>query len=162
MSEAPVLTDLPQTTVVGIRVTAPFEELFTAVPSAWREVFARADELGERLDEGFVDCSLGAVDGVYTEIIGARFPEGAAVPHGFEAVTLPAARYATLVHLGDLRSIAKSFGVLERFVAELQPSADGKRWVHDGVKLDIGYLPDMAETTAPGRGHSLFVRLALR
>src|SRR5690606_24987508 len=47
MSEAPVLTDLPQTTVVGIRVTAPFEELFTAVPSAWREVFARADELGE-------------------------------------------------------------------------------------------------------------------
>ena len=162
MPEAPRFIDLPETTIVGIRVTAPFEQLFTAVPEAWRLVFALADELGERLDEGFVDCSLGEVSGVYTELIGGRFPLGASAPDGFEAIKLPAARYATVQHLGDVRSIARSFGDLERWVTEQQPTASGERWVHDGVKLDIGYLPAMAETSPYGGRHTLYIRLERR
>src|SRR5690606_38956442 len=45
MPRGPRLVQLPAITVVGLRVTAPFRELFTAVPAAWREVFARAGEL---------------------------------------------------------------------------------------------------------------------
>src|SRR5690606_41555025 len=109
-------------------------------------IFARADELGERLDEGFVDCSLGEVSGVYTELIGGRFPLGASAPDGFEAIKLPAARYATVQHLGDVRSIARSFGDLERWVTEQQPTASGERRVHDGGKHAHGHLPHMSDT----------------
>src|SRR5690606_13695216 len=82
MSDGVKFVELPAVNVVGVRVTAPFAELFSAVPSAWQQVFARAAELEGRLDVGFVDCSLGEVDGLYTEVIGARVPAGFPAPAG--------------------------------------------------------------------------------
>src|SRR5690606_20590832 len=113
------------------------------------------DLLAARLDEGFVDCSLGSNDGVYTELIGARMPAGTIVPGGYELATLPAARYASLTHFGPLETIAGSFGRLEEWIAALPPDASARRWKHDGVKLDIGYLPDAAETRPGREGHRL-------
>ncbi len=158
MANLPRLVELPATTVVGLRVRAPFAGLSTAVPAAWREVFSRADELGFRLDAGFVDCSLGEEDGVYTELIGVRAPAGARPPDGLEVVTLPAATYAALEHHGSLEAIAASYGVLERWIAALPPAEDGRRYAHDGVKLDVGYLPDGSETAVGGAGHRLYAR----
>jgi len=100
VSTQPEFVTLPETTVVGLRVESTFQELFQQVPAAWRSAFAREGEfdagLGARLDVGFCDCSLGAKDGVYTEIIGVRTTADAAVPAGMQKVTLPEARYATL------------------------------------------------------------------
>lgn len=161
MSTQPEFVTLPETTVVGLRVEAPFQELFQQVPAAWRSVFAREREFGARLDVGFCDCSLGSKDGVYTEIIGVRTKADAAVPAGMQTVTLPEARYATLEHHGPLAGIAPAFGALERWIAAQPPSPDGRTWVHDGVKLDIGYLPDGSETAEGGPGHRLYVRVKL-
>lgn len=161
MSIGPRLVEMPTIHVVGVRVTARFQDLFTAVPAAWREVFARADELRFRLDDGFVDCSLGEQGGVYTELIGVRAPTGAKPPAGFEAVTLPAATWAVLEHRGPLAAITGSFGELERWIAELPALDDGRRYSHDGVKLDVGYRPDGSETAPDGAGHLLHARVAL-
>lgn len=157
----PRLVDLPETTVVGLRVVAPFAELRTAVPAAWREVFARSDELSERLDEGFAECSLGAADGVYSEIVGARMPAGSLPPPGMDAVVLPGARYATLKHDGPLAAIGESFGVLESWIATLAHEG-GARLEHDGVKLDVGYRPNEFAAADPGAGHELYARVAAR
>lgn len=162
MPRGPRLVQLPAITVVGLRVTAPFRELFTAVPAAWREVFARAGELSFRLDDGFVDCSLGEEEGVYTELIGVRAPEGTRPPAGFEAVVLGAGTYAALTHPGPVAGIAGAFGELERWIAALPPAEDGRRFVHDGVKLDVGYLPDGSEAAPGGAGHVLHARVVLR
>ena len=159
MSTKPEFVTLPETTVVGLRVEALFQELFQQVPAAWRSVYAREREFDARLDVGFCDCSLGAKDGVYTEIIGVRTRADAAVPPGMQKVTLPEARYATLVHHGPLAGIAASFGALEAWVAGQPPLPDGRTWVHDGVKLDVGYLVDGSETTEGGAGHRLYVRV---
>ncbi len=161
MSDGVKFVELPAVNVVGVRVTAPFAELFSAVPSAWQQVFARAAELEGRLDVGFVDCSLGEVDGLYTEVIGARVPAGFPAPAGFDSVSLPAATYASLSHRGDESGIAASFGTLLTWVAEREPVEGGRRWVHDGVKLDIGYLPGDAASAAGG-GHVLCARVVLR
>jgi len=165
VSTQPEFVTLPETTVVGLRVESTFQELFQQVPAAWRSAFAREGEfdagLGARLDVGFCDCSLGAKDGVYTEIIGVRTTADAAVPAGMQKVTLPEARYATLEHHGPLAGIAAAFGTLESWIAAQPPSPDGRRWVHDGVKLDIGYMPDGSETAEGGAGHTLYVRVRL-
>lgn len=154
----PSFVDLPETTVVGLRVQAPFRELFTAVPAAWRELFARAGELTTRLDEGFVECSLGSEDGLYTEIVGARLPAGSAAPQGMVAVVLPAARYAALEHRGALAGIASSFDALERWLTAAPAGPDGRPPTHDGVKLDVGYLPEDFGSTADAT-HLLYSRV---
>lgn len=159
MSTQPEFVTLPETTIVGLRVEAPFQELFQQVPAVWRSVFAREREFDARLEMGFCDCSLGAKDGVYTEIIGVRAKADASVPAGMQKLTLPEARYASLVHHGPLAGIAAAFGALEGWIAAQPPGPDGRTWVHDGVKLDFGYLPDGAETAEGGVGHRLYVRV---
>ena len=135
--------------VVGQQVRAPFAELGTAVPGAWSGLFLRAFELGERVQPEFVELSLGEVNGVYTEIVGALMPPGFPPPSGMVAADLPAARYLRERHDGPLAEIADTYGRMLAWAAE-------EGLTVDSVKLDQGYTADGDEVS-----HLLHIRLAV-
>src|SRR5690349_19708888 len=56
--------------VIGIEVVADFDELRTAVPAAWTELFARRNELPPPMDGAFVEISAELGEGRYREVVG--------------------------------------------------------------------------------------------
>lgn len=142
------IVERPASLVVGLKVEASWDALWTEMPKAWRTLFARADELADRLDDVFVDVSLAQQDGRYTQLVGAEVRTAKQIPDGMVAVSIPAQRYVAARHVGPLQGIAESFGALYAWA---------ERHGHpvDAFKLDVGYRPDGRETE-----HMLFVRLA--
>lgn len=132
---------------VGLLVEAEWEGLWTEMPRAWRELFAREGEIGEHADTlgPFIDISIGRDDKVYRELAGVVVGRCETLPEGMFAVTVPENRYLSRVHDGPLSHIAESFGAIYAHAQERGIAAAD-------LKLDMGYGP--GETS--GR-HELFV-----
>lgn len=131
----PELVRLGPTTVVGLLVEARWNELFQAVPVAWRRLFARADELRQLAGAGrFVEVSLGTEGGVYTELVGIEVSDAAACPAGMRRLDIPAGDWLHLCHTGDVTSITEGFGAL-------YAHAEAEGIAVSDVKFDFGYTP---------------------
>lgn len=79
------------------------------------------------------------VDSAYLQLVGVPLREGAAVPHGFTAVHIPAQKLLRHRHVGTVAGIADSFGAMYAW-ARQHGVALGD------FKLDFGYLPSGDET----------------
>jgi predicted transcriptional regulator YdeE len=134
---------LPELVIIGILVEAPWQDLPTKVPAAWRDLFAT--ETGAT---AFLEASLSIEDGVYREIVGYLAARKSDVPEGMTKVIIPAQRYLRLVHDGPLAGIARGFG-------ELLAHAKASGLKATDMKLDFGYLPGL-----PDGRHELHVALA--
>ena len=136
-------TELPELVIIGILVEAPWQDLSTEVPAAWRELFA-----AETGATAFLEASLSVEDGIYREIVGYLAARKSDVPDGMTKVVIPAQRYLRLVHDGPLATIAEGFG---RLLAHAKAAGLGAT----DMKLDFGYLPGL-----PDGRHELHVALA--
>jgi predicted transcriptional regulator YdeE len=135
--------DLPELVIIGILVEAPWQELSTKVPAAWRALFA-----AEAGATGFLEASLSVEDGIYREIVGYLAARKSEVPERMTKVIIPAQRYLRLNYDGPLSGIGQAFGeVLAYAKASNLPTTD--------MKLDFGYLPGL-----PDGRHELHVALA--
>ncbi|MBB5867747.1 putative transcriptional regulator YdeE [Allocatelliglobosispora scoriae] len=125
--------------VIGIEVVADFDELSTAVPAAWTELFARRNELPPPMDGAFVEVSAELGEGRYREVVGVTVPPGTAVPDGMHTVDVPAGRFVSHRHDGAVGTIADGFGTIYDW-AERNTLRLG------GWKVDHGYQPGFSHT----------------
>lgn len=135
--------ELPELVIIGILVEAPWQELSTKVPAAWRQLFA-----AETGAAAFLESSLSVEDGIYREIVGYLGARKSDVPDGMTKVVIPAQRYLRMVHDGPLSGIAQGFG-------QLLAHARAAGLEASDLKLDFGYLPGL-----PDGIHELHVALA--
>lgn len=135
--------ELPELVIVGILVDAPWQELSTKVPAAWRALFA-----AETGATSFLEASLSIEGGNYREIVGYLAALKSEVPDGMTKVVIPAQRYLRLVHDGPLAGITQGFG-------QLLAHATAAGLTATDMKLDFGYLPGL-----PDGRHELHVALA--
>lgn len=135
-------------TIVGIRVVAPFRELWTKVPEAWRSLRARSGEIPYHGGGAFIDVSLEEDAGTYTQVVGAEVSALADAPEGMVAVELPPRRYIHYRHEGPVEAIADSFGHMLAW-------ADERGIELDSLKIDVGYTLE-----GDGTEHDLYVALA--
>jgi predicted transcriptional regulator YdeE len=145
----PDLARLGPTTVVGLVVEARWNELFQAVPDAWRQLFARADELRQLAGAGrFVEVSLGMKDDVYTELVGIEVSNDIlSFPAGMRRLDIPTGDWLHLHHTGDVTGIAACFGAL-------YAHAEAESIAVSDLKFDFGYAP--AGSDGP---HDLYLSL---
>lgn len=134
--------------VIGIEVVAPWRELWTEVPKAWRELRARSGEIACRTSEVFLDVSVEERGGVYRQVVGAAVSTVERVPEGMVALEIPAQRYLHYRHEGTLEAIAESFGKMYEW---------GREQGHElgAFKLDVGYTLEGDE-----REHDLYIQVA--
>lgn len=134
--------------VVGIKVVAPWKDLWTEVPKAWSVLRARSGEIRSRVSDVFMDVSLDETSGTYTQLVSAEVSSLEGVPDAMVALEIPAGRYLHLRHEGALDEIPGSFGRMFDWAEQ-----EGLR--ADAFKLDEGYTQGGAE-----REHDLYVRVA--
>lgn len=133
-------------TVVGMQVEADWDALWTVMPQAWQNFFARHREIPHRANTVFMDISLGREAGRYTQLIAAEVTHVADLPPGMTKLEIPRQRYLHYRHVGPVREIASSFGKMHEWAAAHD--------VHlDDFMLDVGYTPSGEETT-----HDLYIR----
>ena len=135
--------ELPELVIIGMMVEAPWQELSTKVPAAWRELFA-----ADTGATAFLEASLSVEDGIYREIVGYLGAQKSEVRAGMTKVIIPGQRYLRLIHDGPLANIAQGFGAL-------LAHAKASRLTVTDMKLDFGYLPGL-----PDGRHELHVALA--
>lgn len=133
--------------VVGIRVVADWESLWTEMPRAWRDFAARHGEIRNRVADTFLDVCAGKSEGKYTQLICAEVSEIEEVPAGMVALEIPSLTCVRYEHHGPLPGIAASFGRMYEW-------AQRNDHVADEFKLDIGYTLEGTEEQ-----HELFIRL---
>jgi predicted transcriptional regulator YdeE len=136
------------TLVIGIEVVADFAALSTRVPLAWRELFARLEELPAAAGGRLAEASVELGGGRYRETVGVPIEGPApAIPKGMSVSRLPAGAFVHHRHEGPVTEIGYGFQVIYDWAGE-QGIALGE------LKLDIGYSPD----DRPGP-HDLFIGL---
>lgn len=140
------IVERPATVVAGIPVVAPFDQLGTAVPQAWRELFARRDSLPAPSDGAYAEASFGLADGRYHETVGVVLEDhDLRVIGAWSAVYLPAGPFVHHRHDGPVTGIADGFGAIYGWAA-------GRGLTLGAIKLDVGYTLDGSP-----RAHDLYV-----
>ncbi len=136
--------------VIGIKVSGEWEALWLAMPQAWQEFRARAQEIRNRVNSYFIDLSLGQDDGIYTQFICAEVSEISMVPLGMTSLQIPRQTYLHCRHDGPLEDIATSFGAIYQW-------ARTNGLVAEEFKIDEGYTQDGRHEE-----HELYVRVVPR
>lgn len=134
---------------VGYRVTAHWRDLGKAVPEGWASLFARRAEI-EAAATGlgdYAEISLGAENGVYTELVCVAVETLTHVPEGLVDIEVPENTWLKRVHDGPLAGIAEGFGAILE-------CAQAKGLSASELKLDTGYQPGL-----PAGRHELFIAL---
>jgi predicted transcriptional regulator YdeE len=103
------LVDRPLFSVVGIEVVAPWDELFQAVPAAFKQLVERLEEIPHRSTGSLVDVSVEVRDGVYRELIGTPVDRIDAAPAGMIGLTFAAQRFVHHRHAGPVDAIAAAY-----------------------------------------------------
>lgn len=135
--------ELPETHVAGIVVIAGFDDLWTLVPAAWKQIFARKES--DLPDQRFAGASLTTGDGLYRETVGFVIEPDALPLPGFSRAILPAGSYIHCRHFGPAVNIADTFAAMYRF-------AEDEGLSLGNFKLDIGYSSSGEEVL-----HDLYV-----
>lgn len=134
--------------VVGIKVEATWEELWTQMPQAWDQFIDRYDEIDNRVEDNcFMDISVEKKGELYTQFICTEVTGFEDIPTNMEILEVPSQKYIFHQHRGTLHEIASSFGEIYAWA-----EANG----HDArdFKIDRGYTPWQSE-----REHELFVKI---
>jgi predicted transcriptional regulator YdeE len=129
--------------VIGVAVTAHWNDLPKAIPAAWTQLFLAAPA-----ERTFVEVSIDRQDGVYRELVGFVATDGDTVPAGMIRYRVPAGTFLHIVHDGPLPQIADRF-------ADLYNHAAANDLRVTDFKLDFGYAPRL-----PAGRHQLYVALA--
>lgn len=133
--------------VVGRKVEADWEQLWTVMPEAWKEFIARCGEIGHRTGDAFLDLSLGREGDLYTQLVCVEVSELAAVPEEMVTLEIPSQSYIRHRHIGPAAKIAESFGAMYEW-------ARSNGHPVDAFKIDHGYTEGGQEEE-----HELFIRL---
>ena len=136
--------------VIGIKVSAPAEQLCAALHQAWLILRERAQEIQHRVNDHFIDLSLGYRNGIHTRIIGAEVSAICQVPEGMTALEVPHQTCLHCRHDGPVDEIASSFGAIYQW-------ARTNGVVGEEFKIDEGYTLDAREAH-----HELYVRVIPR
>lgn len=95
--------------VVGIKVKARWEELWTEMPQAWKRFMQRSEEIENRINDKFIDLSLQKDGDEYTQLICCEVSNFGKTPDGMTALEIPTQKYISYRHHGSLTEIAASF-----------------------------------------------------
>lgn len=149
MMTNPKVEERPGRPYAGIRARVTMEELSSAVPPLWPEVFGWLGQRGaEPAGPPFLRYYIVEMDGELE--VEAGVPTAASVAGDGRVAPglLPAGRYAVLVHTGSPEGLVAATAELLRWGAEqgLSWQADGERW---GGRIEW-YLTDPAQE--PDRG----------
>ncbi|MCB1466800.1 MAG: GyrI-like domain-containing protein [Rhizobiaceae bacterium] len=137
------IVELPELTVLGLHVEAPWEDLHKAVPAAWNQLFDT-----DTASDNFLEVSLDQDGDIFRELVGYLAAANTPVPPDLTRHIVPAGRYLRLVHNGTLSDIPSGF-------AQLQAYAVSKGLEATDIKLDFGYRRGL-----PNGPHELHVLLA--
>jgi predicted transcriptional regulator YdeE len=138
---------LPAFSVIGIRIEADWDGLWTVMPDTCHVLYSRCHEIPDRVDGLLMDIALEKRGNRYVQLIGAEVSTVETVPDGMESVEIPAQTYVHYRHEGDLPEIATSFDRIYEWGSQTDVNVDD-------FKLDIGYSPDDASNP-----HDLYVRI---
>ncbi|MFY1652121.1 GyrI-like domain-containing protein [Solwaraspora sp. WMMB762] len=133
--------------VVGLPVVAPFQDLSTLVPAAWRQLFDRCADLPPSAGGTFAEASYHLGEGRYHEVVGVAVPPQTPISGQWAAAHVPAGDWAYCRHSGPVEQIGETFGAIEQWLREQG------RTVGD-MKLDLGYRAD-----AQPQVHDLYVHV---
>lgn len=136
---------LDATVVVGIPVTARFDELSTLVPAAWQQFFARHDALPQPADGRFAEASFSLGDGRYHETVGVPMRGDLRVQGPWSLALVPAGRFVSHRFDGPVEDIGQGF-------QEIYDWAGAEGVELGDCKLDVGYSADLS----PGP-HDLYI-----
>ena len=129
------IAQLDATIVVGVPVTARFDELSRLVPAAWQRFFLHCHELPQPDDGLFAEVSFALGDGLYHETVGVPL-RGEVRVHGPWSIALvPAGRFVAHRFEGPVESIGQGF-------QEIYDWARTEGLDLGSHKLDIGYTVD--------------------
>ena len=131
--------------VIGLPVVAPFQDLSTLVPAAWREIFDRRAELPSSGGDTFAEASYHLGEGRYHEVVGVAVPVQTPVSGQWTVAHVPAGSWAHCRHTGPVEQIGETFGAIEQWLREQGRTVGG-------MKLDVGYRAD-----AEPQVHELYV-----
>ena len=141
------ITNKDRMWVVGMPITAPWDDLWVEMPKAWKRFFDRHAEITDVVGDGYMDVSLRQDDDQYLQLVGAEVAEVGFVPQNMQAIEIPAQSYIHYRHNGAVSDIAGSFGRMYDW-AERRGERAGT------FKIDVGYSAGGDE-----RDHDLFVGL---
>lgn len=141
------IVELGALLVVGLEVRTSLRGLWREIPRAWESLFGRAAEIAHRSGSTFLEVSVGVVDGLHRQIVGAEVARAAAVPDGMTWLEIPARAYLHHRHEGSLASIATSFDAMYAWA-----NVEGVRTTD--LKLDKGYTRGFTE-----KAHDLYVAI---
>ena len=148
MSAAPEIVDWPARPYVAIVARVTMATIGTAVPPLNGEVFGWLAERGaDPAGPPFWKYDVIDMDREMVIEAGVTVPQPLAGDGRVVAGTLPAGRYATLIHAGHPSELAEATGTLLDWAAgqgltwDMQQGEDGEHW---GSRLEI-YLTDPSQ-----------------
>lgn len=131
--------------VIGMPVTASWDDLWVEMPKAWKRFFDRHAEITDVVGDRFIDVSLHQDDDRYLQLVGVEVSEIGLVPQNMQAVDIPAQSYIHHTHVGAVSDIAGTFGDMYDWAKRGEARAGS-------FKLDIGYSAGGDERT-----HELYI-----
>jgi effector-binding domain-containing protein len=158
MKNAPRIHDRDEQHYVSLHHTVSMDGFGDVIDAGFPELFGWLDRRGiapasapiiryDRIDmERTLDIELGVP-------VSDRDAAGLAGDDRIRVGTLPAGRYATLLHVGPYDGLIASNAALQEWAAQndiafdVSPAADGERW---GARLEI-YITNPAEEPDPSK-----------
>ncbi|SMO37094.1 GyrI-like domain-containing protein [Fodinibius sediminis] len=134
-------------TVVGLPVTATWQQLHEKMPTAWKLFKERLTEIAGRKNDVMMDLSLDVADGRYRQFIGVEVEGDPHLPDDMEKVTIPSQTYIYEHHEGDITDIAQTFGAMYDWAEQQEVDAGD-------FKIDYGYTRDRPESP-----HDLYIKI---
>lgn len=141
------ITERDGLTVMGLEVTARWEDLWTEMPKAWKTLLARLEEIPHQASDRLVDVSLERRGDHYRQVIGAVVNRIERCPEGMTTIYIPPQRLVFHRHEGPVTGIADTFGEMLDWAREQGVETSD-------FKIDVGYTPEGTETR-----HDLYVGL---
>jgi predicted transcriptional regulator YdeE len=142
------VVEKPPLFVVGIKVVAAWDYLFTEVPHAWEIFFEKYQNISNRIDNKFMDISINKKDNIYTQLLCVQVQEIDFVPDGMIGMNFPAQKYLVNNFKGQFSSIPASFEKMYNWI-------ENNGYTSDDFKIDYGYFPNETDPIE----HKLHIRV---
>jgi predicted transcriptional regulator YdeE len=139
------IVQLDATVVVGVPVTARFDELSRLVPAAWQQFFLHCNELPQPDDGLFAEASFSLGGGLYHETVGVPLRGDVRVQGPWSLALVPAGRFVAHRFEGPVENIGQGF-------QEIYDWARTEELGLGSYKLDVGYT--VGGSTRP---HDLYI-----
>lgn len=133
--------------VVGVQVSARWNQLWELMPDAWDDFVTRCADIKHRVSHAFMDVTLRRRDDEFTQLICCEVTDFDDVPPGMVALEIPPQEYIHLRHDGPIARITAAFG-------DMHDWAYARDYTLDDFKFDAGYVTDGSE-----HEHDLYVRV---